>query len=441
MTFPRLSACSALAAAALPAFTQTTRDTTGAERFSAHVQGTEVVQYKPAFRAPYSGPNSLTPEEETRTSITTTLFLGLRPWHGAGLYFNPELAGGSGLSGALGVASSTNGETFRVGDPQPQFYNARLFLRQDIALGPARERVEADANELAGFRPKDRVTITIGKIGLADLFDDNGYAHDPRTQFLGWGLMADGAWDYAANVRGYTPAFVIELFKGDHEVRYALALLPTTANGATMQWDLGRSRSHTVEYARHVQVHGRPGVVRFLTFHNTAAMGDYRESLAQAEGTVPSILTTRRDGRTKWGIGLNAEQELGRGIGAFVRAGWNDGANETWAFTEIDHQMSAGVVMNGGRWHRANDQLGLAGIASGLSDAHRDYLAAGGEGFMLSDGALDYAWEKEVELYYSCTLRPGGIWISGAYQLVEAPGYNAARGPVNVLSLRLHVEV
>ncbi|MBS1582730.1 MAG: carbohydrate porin [Bacteroidetes bacterium] len=427
--------------AALPTFAQTAKDTTGIERFSAHAQGTEVVQYKPSFQAAYSGVNSLVPEEETRTSVTATLFLSARAWRGASLHFDPEMAGGSGLSGALGVASSTNGETFRVGDPQPQFYNARLFLRQDIALGTAREHVDADANQLAGFRPKDRVTITVGKIGMADLFDISRYAHDPRTQFLNWGLMSNGAWDYAANVRGYTPAFAIELFKGRDELRYALALLPTTANGATMQWDLGRSRAHMLEYARHVQLHGRPGVVRLLAFHNTAPMGSYRASLALASDTVPSILATRRDGRTKWGIGLNAEQELGRGIGAFLRAGWNDGMNETWAFTEIDREVSAGVVLDGSRWHRGDDKLGLAGIASGLSDAHRDYLAAGGTGFMLGDGALDYAWEKEVELYYSCALRPGSIWLSGAYQFVEAPGYNAARGPVNVLSLRLHVEV
>ncbi|MFT3885527.1 MAG: carbohydrate porin [Flavobacteriales bacterium] len=442
MTFLRACAWPVLAAAGLPASAQTTADSTKTERFTVHAQTTEVVQWKPSFAARYSGPNSLSTLEETRTSVTSTLFLGARLWHGAEAYFNPEMAGGAGLTGAMGVASSTNGETFRVGDPQPQFYNARLFLRQDLALGDAKEHVDGEANTLAGFRPKDRITLTVGKFCLADLFDDNAYSHDPRTQFLSWGLMDNGSWDYAANVRGYTPAFAIELFKGDNEFRYALALLPEEANGGTMQWDLGRSRAHMAEYARHFKVHGRPGVVRILGFHNTAPMGDYREAIALATAdTPPSIIATRRDGRTKYGFGINAEQELTKDLGAFFRAGWSDGAHETWAFTEIDRSLSGGVVMKGRRWHRANDEAGVAFVASGLSDAHRDYLAAGGAGFMLGDGALDYTVEKVFEFYYSCAVKPGSVWLSGAYQFVDAPGYNAARGPVNVFSLRLHLEI
>jgi high affinity Mn2+ porin len=254
--------------------------------------------------------------------------------------------------------------------------------------------------------------------------------------------MSNGAWDYAANVRGYTPALAIELFKGNNELRYALALLPEEANGAAMQWDLARSRSHMLEYARHFTLRGRAGVVRVLAFHNTAPMGSYRASLALAEpGIAPSIIATRKDGGTKYGFGLNAEQKLTKDLGTFLRVGWNDGTHETWAFTEIDQDVSAGLSMKGTRWHRGDDEAGLAFTASGLSAAHRDYLAAGGTGFMLGDGGLDYATEKVVEFYYSCALKPGAVWLSGAYQFVSDPGYNAARGPVNVLSLRLHLEV
>lgn len=417
-------------------------DTTYRHWISVHMQTTQVVQYKPSFHASYSGPNSLRTVEETQTSITSTLFIGAHPWRGASAFFNPELAGGSGLTGALGVASSTNGETFRVGNPQPQFYNARLFIRQDIAIGALhnREFVIPEPNELGGFRPRDRITITVGKICMADLFDDNAYAHDPRSQFLSWGLMDNGAWDYAANVRGYTPAFAIELFKGDNELRYALALLPKQANGATMDWDLGRSRAHMIEYARHYRWHGRKGTARALAFHNTAPMGDYRTSIAAATDSLPSIIATRQAGRTKWGIGISIDQELGKYLGAFLRAGWNDGKHETWAYTEIDEQVSAGLSFKGDLWRRANDNIGIACIVSGLSTAHRDYLAAGGTGFMLGDGALEYDTEKVAEFYYSFALT-NDIRLSGTYQFVASPGYNAARGPVNVLSLRLHVEL
>lgn len=435
---PRIGTAALLIVITGPAIAQI--DSIARPWFSVHMQSTEVVQYKPSFSAPYSGSNSLTTEEETRTSITSTLFLGARLWQGAQVYFNPELAGGSGLSGALGVASSTNGETFRVGDPQPQFYNARLFVRQDFRLGVNNEFVIPGANETGGFRPHDRITITIGKICMADLFDDNAYAHDPRSQFLSWGLMDNGAWDYAANVRGYTPAFAVELFKGTSELRYALALLPTVANGAEMQWDLGRSRSHMLEYARHFRWHGRPGVARVLAFHNTAPMGDYRSSIADGAGG-PSIVSTRKDGRTKWGIGLNIEQELAKDLGVFLRAGWNDGQHETWAFTEIDREVSAGLSLTGRRWHRDLDNIGIACIMSGLSEPHRAYLASGGSGFMLGDGTLDYDPEKVMEFYYSFALANRGLWLSGTYQFVSSPGYNAARGPVNVFSLRLHLEV
>lgn len=421
---------------------QTPADSVAAERFNLHFQSTYIVQWKPGFAAKYSGVNSLMSEEETRTSVTSTIYIGARAWKGAELYFNPAMAGGSGLSGALGVASSTNGETFRVGDPQPQFYNARLFLRQNIALGSAMEKVDAEANALAGMRPTDRITLTAGKICMADLFDLNRYSHDPRTQFLSWGLMGNGAWDYAANVRGYTPAVAVELFKGRNEIRYALALLPKEANGASMQWNLARSRSHMAEYVRRIALKGHPGAVRLLAFHNTAPMGNYMESIADARtGEAPSIDSDRKEGRTKFGLALNMEQELAKGLGMFLRAGWNDGNNETWAFTEIDHALSGGLSLAGSAWHRTNDNMGLAFVLSGLSAPHREYLKDGGNGFMLGDGNLDYGLEKILEFDYSCAMKPGSLWFSGAYQFVMDPGYNKDRGPVSVFSLRLHVEI
>lgn len=438
----RMLPLAALLPASLSGLAQSPVDSTAAGRFSLHFQATYIVQWKPGFAATYSGANSLMPEEETRTSVTSTIFVALRAWKGATFCFNPEMAGGSGLSGALGIASSTNGETFRVGDPQPQFYNARLFLRQDIALSSTMEKVEEEANEPACLRPIERISITAGKICLADLFDLNRYSHDPRTQFLSWGLMSNGAWDYAANVRGYTPTIAIELFKGKNEFRYALALLPKEANGATMQWDLALSRAHVFGYTRHFMFKRRPGAVRLLAFHNTAPMGNYLESLANAgPGQVPSIVSDRKNGRTKYGFAFNMEQQLAKDIGMFLRAGWNDGNNETWAFTEIDHTLSGGISLAGRAWHRPSDNMGLAFVLSGLSVPHREYLKNGGKGFMLGDGNLNYGLEQVLEFDYSCQVKPGALWFSGAYQFVMNPGYNTDCGPVSVFSLRLHLEI
>ncbi|MEJ7660684.1 MAG: hypothetical protein WKG07_14250 [Hymenobacter sp.] len=67
--------------------------------------------------------------ENAKLSLTTTLFIGRRLWKNAAVYFNPEVAGGSGLSGATGIGGAPNGETFRIGDPAPQVYLARLYFR------------------------------------------------------------------------------------------------------------------------------------------------------------------------------------------------------------------------------------------------------------------------------------------------------------------------
>lgn len=408
--------------------------------YSLHGQTTVIAQYKPAFRAAYSGPNSLKTAEETQTSLTSTLYLGTKLWKGAALFVDPEIAGGSGLSQALGVADATNGETFRIGDPAPKVYLARVFYTQTFALSDEKEFQPGDFNQLQQFVPTRYLAFTIGKVAIADYFDNNQYSHDPRTQFLSWGLMSNGAWDYPANTRGYTPSVVLEYVAPRHEWRYALSLLPQTANGNTMNWDLRHACAQTLEYTHRHRIDGRQGALRLLAFYNTANMGSYRQSLA-LQPVNPDISTSRAYGNSKYGFALNAEQELGRDIGCFLRASWNDGHHETWAFTEIDHSASAGISLTGSRWKRKEDQAGLAFVISGISADHRDYLAAGGSGFMLGDGRLNYGSEQLAETYYQAALTPN-LFITGTYQLLHHPGYNKDRqGPVNIFSIRVHTRI
>lgn len=411
------------------------------DRFSVHAQTTVINQFKPSFAAPYSGPNSLSTQKESQTSITSTLFLGARLWRGASAWLNPEIAGGSGLSQVLGLAAATNGETFRIGTLAPKLYVARIFFRQVIALSPTNTYEESDFNQLGGLQPERYLAFTVGKISAADYFDVNSYSHDPRTQFMSWALMSNGGWDYPANTRGYTPSAVAEYVSPRHELRYSFSLVPLVANGAAMNWDIRNAGSYTLEYTHHHSLAGHPGAVRALGFFTTTNMGNYRESLALSPDK-PVIESTRRYGRTKYGGGINLEQELTSQLGGFVRASWNDGHNETWVFTEIDHSASAGLVMKGTQWKREHDQLGLAFVASGISAPHRAYLAAGGQGFMLGDGQLHYASEHLTEVYYQAELAPDHLFVSGAYQLITNPGYNHDRhGPVNVLSVRVHARI
>jgi high affinity Mn2+ porin len=414
-------------------------DSSKSDRVSVHFQATIIDQLKPAFRAKYSGSNSLITTRESKTSITSTLFLGTRLWKGASIFLNPELAGGEGLSTVFGVADATNGETFRIGNPAPQISIARLFFRQIIDLSPTGTFQSTDINQIAGHVADKYFAFTIGKISLSDYFDDNKYTHDPRTQFLSWSLMDAGAWDYPANTRGYTPSLVLEYIARRNEIRYAVSLEPLVSNGYEMNWDITKASGHTLEYTRRYKWRNRDGAIRLLVFFNTANMGNYRQSIA-LNPQQPVIENTRKYGNNKYGFAVNAEQDISDDLGCFFRGSWDDGRTETWAFTEIDQSFSGGFSLTGKRWKRINDVAGLAYVVSGISKPHRDYLQAGGKGFMLGDGNLNYGHEQLAELYYNAGLQKNHIYLTGAYQLLLNPGYNEDRkGPVNVFSVRLHV--
>lgn len=408
-------------------------------RAGIHFQTTYVYQYKPSFHAAYSGANSLSPHHERQNSITATLYLGARLWKGASIYVNPEIAGGSGLSGALGMAGSSNGETFRVGDPAPALYLARAYLQQVFALSQEREWNKDDANDLGGFAPKRSLTIYAGKFSLGDLFDNNEYSNSPRQQFLNWSLMNTGAWDYAANVRGYTYSLSADLDLGQMHYKLGLAALPKEANGADLNTDFSDTISLAVnlELDRAYSWKGKKGNLRLLGFLNQAPMGHYRLA---AQQPVPDITTTRRKGRRKHGLALNWDQQTGRYTGLFARLGWNDGRNESWAFTEIDRTATAGLSFNGAAWKREDDVAGVALAVNGLSRAHRNYLAQGGYGFIIGDGALRYSAEAIAEAYYSFKPAQIPLWLTGDYQFVLHPAYNRDRGPASIFSLRLHTE-
>ena len=417
------------------------KDSVKNDRFSIHAQTTVINQFKQSFSVKYSGDNSLIPQQESKTSITSTLYMGLRLWKGASVYINPEIAGGSGLSEALGIAAATNGETFRIGDPAPQIYLARFFYKQVFALTSEKSYQVSDFNQLGEHLQSKYFAFTIGKIGVADYFDDNKFSHDPRTQFMSWALMDNGAWDYPANTRGYTPSIVLEYVSPKHELRYGFSLVSLTANGNEMNWDISKASSHTIEYTHRHKIKNQKGTIRLLSFFTTTNMGNYRQSIALSP-VNPNIKDTRKYGNTKYGFGINAEQNLTTDFGCFFRASWNDGNNETWAFTEIDHSISAGFSLTGKRWKRENDNIGFAYVTSGISNPHKDYLKAGGKGFILGDGNLNYSWEHLAELYYSTELVKNHIYLTGTYQFLVNPDYNRDRkGPVNIFSVRLHARI
>jgi high affinity Mn2+ porin len=418
---------------------QQATDSLKEEQFSVHGQSTVITQYKPSFSAKYNGTNSLIPQSETQISTTYTLFLGAGLWKGASVYFNPEVAGGSGLSSSLGVGASTNGETYRISNAAPSFELARLYFTQVFPLSKETINQVSDQNQLSGKLPISYISFTAGKICVSDFFDLNSYSHDPRTQFMSWALMSNGAYDFPANTKGYTPSIVIQWVTPKNELRYDFSLLPNTANGMVMNWNIGQAGSQTLEYTRNYSLSGQKGDIRILSYLNICNMGNYDESIA-LNPSAPDIKATRRDGRTKYGFGINAEQAFSSDLGAFIRAGWNDGNNETWVFTEIDRTLSIGLSAKGIRWNRPEDNIGLATVVSGLSSEHLNYLKNGGLGFELGDGHLNYSPENLTEFYYSFQMSKN-ISVTGTYQHIINPGYNKDRGPADVLSLRVHLQI
>jgi high affinity Mn2+ porin len=413
------------------------------QRANLHFQSTYIYQYKPAFSAAYSGENSLKTGEEKQNSITATIFLGVRLWKGAEAYVNPEVAGGSGLSGAYGLAASTNGETFRVGDPAPTLYLARGFIRQTITLGRKRDTIGDQANQLVTFEPKRYLRFYLGKMSLGDLFDINAYSNSPRTQAMNWCLTNNGAWDYAANLRGYTYSFVTMLQYDNWTYKAAIAALPKVANGTELQTDLSKEYALNAEVDKAYNIRREKGNARLLVYYNDGDMGNYKQALEHPDSAgLPDVIATRKYGRTKVGICFNADQQLSKSLGAFLRLGWSDGQNETWCFTEADQIASAGLSLSGDKWHRKDDNLSIGIDVNGLSANHRNYLNAGGLGFQLGDGRLTYANESALELYYLYKpIASNNIWLTGDYQFVLNPGYNADRGPVHVFAFRVHVEL
>ncbi len=415
------------------------QDTVKQELYNFHFQQTIITQYKPAFNAPYSGQNSLIPGTETQTSLTTTFFGIARLWKGAEAVFNPELSGGSGLSQTLGVAAFPNGETFRVDGTQNKIYIARLFFKQTFEWGKEKDTIADDVNQLAGLRSKRYFSFVIGKYGMADYFDNNNFSHDPRSQFMNWALMNNGAWDYPANTRGYTLGLYTELGQPTWTLRFALTMVVTQANESTWDAKVAKANTQTVEYEKRYEINGQKGTLRLLGYLNNGKFGNYDLAIAQ-NPKAPNVDSTEAYGRHKYGFGINMDQYLTKDFGIFSRVGWNDGHTETWFFTEIDRTFSIGGELKGTQWNRPDDEVALAFIADGLSPSHRQYLADGGYGFIIGDGKLSYSPELVAEIYYKINAYQKKFFLSPDYQFILNPAYNTARGPVNVLGFRAHVE-
>jgi hypothetical protein len=412
-------------------------------RFWLSFQVNAIRQQHPGFFAPYSGPNSFLGPGEHATSHVETLFTGFQIAKNLDFIADIESAGGAGLSSALGIGGFTNVDVVRNPTLGQNPYFSRLMLHYTIPL--SKETTEATRNplSLASVVPVKRLEFRLGHVSTVDFFDLNSIGSDSHTQFMNWASVNNGAYDYAADTRGYTYGFVAEYYSGNWAARFGEMLMPTVANGITLDWDLARARGENYEVEYHTSlIPKRATIIRALSFVNHANMGSYRQAIdgyLSGKDAVPDVTLYRKQGRVKYGFGLNMEQELTSLLGVYARLGWNDGKNESFAYTEIDRTASGGAAIKGTPWHRAEDKVGAAFVVDALSRDHREYLALGGLGFILGDGRLTYGLEKIFETYYTAHLWRG-ISMAFDFQEVTNPGYNMDRGPASVYSIRLHVE-
>lgn len=413
------------------------------ERFWISAQDNIIFQYHPSFPAKYSGINSFHDHAENATSNIGTLYLGYEPHKNTELYFDIESAAGGGLSDALGLAGFTNVDVVRNPQLGVSPYIARGLLRQIVPLRS--ETIEAERGPLSldSRLPARRLEFYLGKFGIPDFFDVNAGSGDSHSQFLNWTIINDGAYDYAADTRGYTVGLVAAYYDRSWAFRFSEALMPTVANGIQYQWKLTQARGENYELELHPTILGQQGtVLRLLGFENHANMGVYQQAINNflaGKTAHPDITAHPLQSTVKYGFGINLQQSLTPNLTAFARWGWNEGQHESFVYTEVDQTWLAGADVSGQLWRRRLDKWGAAFVSNGISAVHAKYLALGGHGFLLGDGALNYGRENIVETYYTAHLWRG-IFAGPNLQHINDPGYNRERGPVWVPGARVHLD-
>lgn len=406
-------------------------------------QANIVFQAHGAFYAQYSGPNSLKSYSEQATSRVLTLFTGYEFTSKTIGYLDVEEAGWGGISGALGLAGFTNLDVVRNPALSTTPYIARAIIQQIIPLSHEMQESERTPLSLRTEVPVRRLEIRLGKFALSDFFDINVGGSDSHYQFLNWVIDNNGAYDYAADTRGYTAGIIFDYEDRKWGLRFSEALMPKVANGPNLDADVARARSENIELElRPKLLKNKDTALRFLTYVNHGNMGDYQDAVQLYLDHItptPDVTATRRQGTVKYGFGFNFQQELTTDVWAFGRWGWNEGNHESFAYTEDNEGVEIGGYAKGTRWNRSLDRAGAVFVSSGLSKAHAAYLGYGGLGFILGDGAISYGRENIEELFYTAHVWRG-LFLGFDLQHIDNPGMNSARGPVTVPGLRAHLE-
>jgi high affinity Mn2+ porin len=430
------------------------------ESWNAYGQFTYISSWKPSFYAPYTNLNgsinSLLPTSERSFTGTATLYLGARLWQGAEAYLVPELISEQPLSGLKGLGGAIqNFELQKGGSPTPQVYRSRLFLKQTIGLGGKSIVEESGPLQLGTHYDSRRVDFVVGNFSVLDFFDTNAFDVDPRLGFLSLGFLTYAAYDFASDARGYSYGAIGEFYWDDWGFRAGRITPPKDPNQLPVDFRLFKYYGDQMEVQHKHTIRGQEGMVRVLAFRNRENMGRFSDAIAAFQADPAENATTcttfnygshnsgapdlcwARKPNVKKGIGGFAEQTLGHGLGVFGRAMYADGKTEVYSYTSDDRSATVGLLVNGTAWKRPGDDAGIGGNIGWISNVHAKYLGMGGIDGFVGDGAITAAAEESLDLFYSANF--GKIyWLSGDYQHIAHPGFNAARGPVNIFTVRIH---
>ncbi len=432
------------------------------EGWNAYGQFTYISSWKPAFNAPYTNLNgsinSLLPTAERSFTGTATLYLGARLWKGAEGYLVPEVISEQPFSQLRGLGGAIqNFELQKGGATVPQVYRSRLFLKQTIGLGGKSIVEDSGPLQLGTHYDSRRLVFVAGNFTVLDFFDTNAFDIDPRQGFLGLGFMTYAAYDFASDARGYSYGGIAEFHWDDWAVRYGRITPPKQPNQLPVDFRLLKYYGDQTEIEHKHSLHGQEGMVRVLAYRNREDMGRFSDAITAFEAdpaknattcttfnygsnnsTAPDLCWARKP-NVKEGVGGFVEQYIGHDIGVFARGMYADGKTEVYAYTSTDRSATVGVLAKGTSWSRPKDLVGVGTNLGWISDIHAKYLGMGGVDGFVGDGAITAAVERSVDLFYSANFQKI-YWLSGDYQHITDPGFNAARGPVNVFTVRIHGE-
>ena len=415
---------------------------------NVHGQTTYINQRYNNFTSSYAGQNSLSALKSMSYTWSGTLFFGARIAPDTDVYFNPEVVSGVAFSGLTGLGGFTNGEATKSNGLNAKFYSARAFVRQTFNQEGEKVVLENEANQITQTVSSNRVVITAGQFSTLDIFDDSRYAKDPRVQFMNWGNMTYLAYDYAADARGYSTGLAGEWYLDNWVLRASRMLAPKNPNGRDLNWQIFNTYGDQFEIERQHHIGDLEGKVSVLAYRNRMILARFSDAtnyvLANNAQGTQAINNVRTNYQYKTGVGIHGEQALTKDMGVYARAFTSDGHTETMSFTEADNSISIGMGMNGTSWKRPHDSIGISMMQNGLSSFRRGYLQAGGVSYFIGDYAgptqtISYRPERIGEVYYNATVIKN-VLAGLNFQHISNPAYNSARGPVNIVSFRIHAE-